>query len=118
MKTHKLVKSHKNDDARKSLIDIIRKLALQKHFEPARRQRKSEVTIIAKDICSNHPELTNRYPSICNALRDKKQVLQETAKVQLVSFSLKDGPNLNLYTATMIDNARLQGYYLVFVFFQ
>lgn len=83
------------------LRDAIRQAAIEHYFEPARRQGKTEATILALDM-AKLTGIANRYPAICLALRDKFGELQRQARVELQGDEHKDS-SATAFTYRLLD---------------
>jgi len=70
---------------RANIVDPVREEAIKYYFEPARERGDNQVVIVAHEIQKRLP-LPNRYPAVCNALEDKKGVLQQKANIELVDI--------------------------------
>lgn len=62
-----------------------REEAIKSYFEPARQRGDTEAIIVSDDI-QKALRLSGRHAAICNALSDKKGLLAQIAKVELITI--------------------------------
>jgi hypothetical protein len=85
-----------------NLIDQVRDAAIEFYFGPARQRGDKTVTIISGDI-HNCLKFSHRHPAVCNALQDKKQVLQQRANVELIGISDKNPSSTTRFTYRLLE---------------